>query len=289
MSYDANKLSEHIRFFPKTARDYREVLARHRGNMSDHVVLEVCVDSVESALTAQRGGAHCIELCSGLVEGGTTPSSGLISIVRSRVSIPINVMVRPRAGDFSYGTEDFETMRQDVLTAKRLGADGVVFGILKDDGRVDVERTCQLLELARPLKVTFHRAFDMSSDLYVALEAMLATGVDRVLTSGGEQRVVDGLKTVKALASKSGGRIAIMAGGGISEANVRHVITATGIHEVHASAAESIGSAMRHRNDKIAMGALKGREYQRSVVSEEKVRRLLEAAMDGNRQSAKAR
>ncbi len=257
--------------------------------MREAITLEICADSVESALAAQRGGAHRIELCSGLIEGGTTPSSGLISTVRSRLSIPISVMIRPRNGDFFYGNEDFETMEQDVITAKQRGADGVVFGILKEDGRIDVERTRHLAQLARPLKVTFHRAFDMSRDLNESLDDLLGAQVHRVLTSGGEQSVEDGLHAVKLLTKRAGGQIVIMAGGGITESNVRHVLTATGVHELHASAAVSIASPMRHRNDRIAMGTIKGREYQRPVVLEDKVRRLLEAAVDGHRQSAKAR
>jgi copper homeostasis protein len=257
--------------------------------MPKPITLEVCADSVESALAAQRGGAHRIELCSGLVEGGTTPSSGLISTVRSRLSIPIYVMIRPRNGDFCYSSEDFETMEQDILAVKQLGVDGVVFGILQEDGWVDVERTKDLVRLARPLKVTFHRAFDMSRDLGESLEALIGLGVDRVLTSGGEQRVEEGLALVRSLATRAGDRIAIMAGGGISEANAHHVIASTGVHELHASAAAAVSSPMRHRNDKIAMGALKGREYQRPVVLEDKVRRLIEAAMDGTRQAIKAR
>jgi copper homeostasis protein len=257
--------------------------------MREPITLEICADSVESALAAQKGGAHRIELCSGLVEGGTTPSSGLISTVRSRLAIPICVMIRPRNGDFCYGADDFETMEQDVLTAKQLGADGVVFGILQEDGRVDSERIRHLVQLARPLQVTFHRAFDMSRDLNESLEVLIAAQVDRVLTSGGEQRVEDGLAAVRSLSAKAAGRIAIMAGGGITESNAHHVSASTGVHELHASAAALISSPMRHRNEKISMGALKGREYQRPVVLEDKVRRLLEAAMDGTRQSAKAR
>lgn len=257
--------------------------------MREPMTLEICADSVESALAAQRGGAHRIELCSGLIEGGTTPSSGLISTVRSRLSIPISVMIRPRNGDFCYSSDDFETMEQDVLTAKQLGADGVVLGILKEDGRIDVQRTQRLVNLARPLKTTFHRAFDMSRDLGESLEAVVAAGVDRILTSGGEQRVEDGLPVVKTLAAKAARRVAVMAGGGITESNAHNVIAATGVHELHASATALVMSPMRHRNERIAMGALKGREYQRPVVLEEKVRRLLEAAIDGTRQSAKAR
>jgi copper homeostasis protein len=257
--------------------------------MSNSVMLEICADSVESALAAQRGGAHRIELCSALVEGGTTPSSGLISTVRSKVSISMSVMVRPRAGDFCYGSDDFETMEQDVLTARHLGADGVVFGILKEDGQVDVERTRHLVNLARPLTVTFHRAFDMSRDLTESLEAMIVARVDRVLTSGGEQRVEDGASKVKELCKAAAGRIAIMAGGGITESNAHRVIAATGIYELHASTAVSVSSPMRHRNDKICMGAIKGREYQRTVVVEDKVRRLLQAALKGPRPDATIR
>ena len=251
------------------------------GTIANSVTVEICVDSVESALAAQRGGAHRTELCSGLIEGGTTPSSGLISAVRSRVSIPICVMIRPRNGDFFYGPEDFEIMEQDVLNVKQLGADGIVLGILKEDGRVDVERTGRLVQLARPLQVTFHRAFDMSRGLGESLEALIAANVDRVLTSGGEQKVENGLPAVASLVKKAAGRISVMAGGGITERNAHHVIEATGVHELHASATASVASVMEHRNEKIAMGALRGREYQRPVVTEERVRHLLAAAVNG--------
>jgi copper homeostasis protein len=256
--------------------------------MRKSVTLEICADSAESALAAQKGGAHRIELCSGLVEGGTTPSSGLIATVRSKVSIPISVMIRPRGGDFCYGTDDFEAMERDVDTAKHLGAEGVVFGILREDGQVDVERTQQLVDRARPLKVTFHRAFDMSRDLKEAFEALIAAGVDRLLTSGGEQRVEDGAARVRELSDVAAGRIVIMAGGGITESNAHRVIAATGVCELHARAAVTTGSPMHHHNEKISMGAMKGREYQRVVVTEDKVRRLLEAAMNGCRHRREA-
>jgi copper homeostasis protein len=257
--------------------------------MSDSVILEVCADSVESAIAAERGGAHRIELCSNLLEGGVTPSAGLISTVRSKISIGIWVMIRPRGGDFCYSSDEFETMEQDVLTAKQLGADGIVFGILQEDGRVDVPRTRHLVGIARPLKSTFHRAFDMSRDFSSALEDIISAGVDRVLTSGGEQKVEDGIPTVVELMRAAGQRITVMAGGGIGENNVHRVVSKTGVREVHASVRVPVPSPMLHRNEKISMGAIKGREYNRAVVLQDRVRRLVEATANGRQRGVKAR
>jgi|SRR5215469_9844383 len=250
--------------------------------MSTSVTLEICADSVESAVAAELGGAHRIELCSSLLEGGVTPSAGLISTVRSRVDIDLYVMIRPRGGDFCYTSAEFETMEQDALTAKQLGANGIVFGVLEEDGRVDRARTRHLVDVVRPLKVTFHRAFDMSRDLDKALEDVIAAGADRVLTSGGEQRVEEGMASVRKLNNAANGRAIIMAGGGISESNVHRVLASTEVKEIHAAVRMHVSSPMRHRNEKISMGSIKGREYERVVVLEDKVRRLLAAAMDGN-------
>jgi len=249
--------------------------------MSDPVVLEICADSVESATAAEQGGAHRIELCSNLLEGGVTPSSGLIATVRDRISIGLYVMIRPRGSDFCYSPDEFEAMEQDVLSAKQLGADGVVLGILQEDGRVDVPRTRQLVDLARPLKVTFHRAFDMSRDLGKSLEDVIASGVDRVLTSGGEQTVESGLETVANLTRTARDRVIIMAGGGVARGNVRSIVTRTGVREIHASVRVPVQSRMRHRNEAISMGAIKGREYERLVVMQDRVSHLLEAATNG--------
>jgi len=257
--------------------------------MSDPVVLEVCADSVDSALAANRGGAHRIELCSNLLEGGVTPSAGLISTVRSKISVALYVMIRPRGGDFCYTANEFETMEQDVVTAKQLGADGIVFGILKEDGNVDTRRTRQLVEIARPLKSTFHRAFDMSRDPGKSLQDIVSAGVDRVLTSGGEQKVEDGMPAIVRLVRAAKQRIAIMAGGGITESNVHRVIAETGVREIHASVRVHVPSPMHHRNEKISMGVIKGREYERIVVLQDKVHRLLEATMDGMHYGVKAR
>lgn len=252
--------------------------------MTDPVVLEICADSVASAVAAQRGGAHRIELCSNLLEGGITPSAGLISTVRSRVSLELYVMIRPRGGDFCYAPDEFEIMDQDVVTAKQLGADGIVFGILKEDGAIDVPRTRHLVSIARPLKTTFHRAFDMSRSFAASLEDLIQSGVDRVLTSGGEQKVEEGLPAVLQLVHHAKNRIGIMVGGGISESNVHHIIAKTGVREIHASVRVHLPSPMRHRNEKISMGLIKGREYQRVVVLEDRVRRLLQATVDDRQQ-----
>jgi copper homeostasis protein len=198
-------------------------------------------------------------------------------------------MIRPRGGDFCYTSEELETMEQDALTAKQLGADGIVFGVLQEDGRVDTVRTRYLVDMVRPLKVTFHRAFDMSRDLDKALEDIIAAGVDRVLTSGGEQKVEEGITSVQKLTQAANGRVIIMAGGGISESNVHRVLRSTQVKEIHAAVRVHTASPMRHRNEKISMGWIKGREYERVVVLEDKVRRLLEAAMDGHHFGAKVR
>jgi copper homeostasis protein len=255
--------------------------------MTDPVVLEVCADSVDSAVAAARGGAHRIELCSNLLEGGVTPSAGLISTVRSKVSIGLYVMIRPRGGDFCYTADEFETMEQDVVTAKQLGADGVVFGLLQEDGCVDIAKTRQLVTAARPLKVTFHRAFDMSRDLRRSLEDVIAAGADRILTSGAEQSVEEGIPAIAKLTRAGKGRIAIMVGGGITESNVHRVVSETGAREIHASVRVHLSSPMQYRNEKISMGLVKGREYERVVVLQDRVRRLLEASNDGLRHGMK--
>jgi copper homeostasis protein len=242
--------------------------------MNKMVVLEICVDSIQSAIAAERGGAHRIELCSALAEGGVTPSSGLITAVRSRMTLPLYIIVRPRGGDFLYSSDEFEIMRQDVLTAKQLGADGVVLGILREDGTVDVERTRSLIEIARPMQVTFHRAFDMSSGLGRALEDVIATGGDRILNSGGEQSAEAGISNIAALVRQAAGSIADMAGAGINLTNVRDILDRTGVREIHTTARAKISSRMQYRNQRLSMGLMEEREYEQFVTTEKKVSEL---------------
>ena len=241
------------------------------------VAVEVCVDSVASATAAQRGGAARVELCGSLIEGGITPSAGLIEVVRATISLDLHVMIRPRGGDFCYDRDEFETMRRDILLAKRLGANGVVFGVLDVNGNVDIARTRRLVDEAHPLAVTFHRAFDMSLDLFRALDDVCAAGADRVLTSGGEPNSPQGRETIAQLVRKAQGRIVVMAGGGINPENARSFIDHTGVTEIHVGLRSPISSPMLHRNPRIVMGSVEDREYQRFVVFEEQVRKLFSA------------
>lgn len=240
------------------------------------MLLEICVDSVESAIAAEDGGAQRVELCSDLLEGGIAPSPGLIELVRKRLHIDIYVMIRPRGGDFCYTAEEFTVMKADIQYAKRLGADGLVLGILDADGFVDVSRTRELVDLASPLPVTFHRAVDVSVDLADSLERIVLSGAQRVLTSGGKRRVVDSMQDISDAIRRMQGRLTIMAGGGLNPENIRMVAEGTGATEYHASLNTSIPSPVRHRSDSLFLGTDMEREYSRFIVREEDVRALRE-------------
>jgi len=251
--------------------------------VKDSVVLEVCVDSLESALTAERGGAQRIELCSDLDVGGTTPSLGLIAIARKRVGIKLHIMIRPRGGDFCYTDEEFEVMLRDVEAVKEAGADGIVFGMLAQDCKVDLPRSRKVIEDARPLSVTFHRAFDLTRDLNEALQDVIAIGADRVLTSGGAQTAEAGMEVIANLVAAAGDSLILMAGSGISETNAGRIVAETGVREIHASLRERVASPMMAAKAPIHFSALPGNEYHRNRVSEERVRRVLAALNSGQR------
>jgi copper homeostasis protein len=197
-------------------------------------VLEIAVDTLDRALAAERGGAHRIELCRELSSGGLTPSVSSMRSAREQVRLPIFVMIRPRAGDFAYSEAEFAEMQRDVTLAARMGMDGLVLGILADNGRIDIERTRQLVELARPLPVTFHRAFDVSADLHRSLEDVIRTGAVRVLTSGGAASAHAGVGCLTNLVETASTRIVVVPGGGITVMNVAHIAKTTGAREFHA-------------------------------------------------------
>lgn len=220
-------------------------------------IIEICLESVESVVAAQKGGADRVELCSDLFEGGLTPTLGTFTVARKLASaIKINVMIRPRGGDFCYSDEEFEVMKEDLISLKNAGADGIVFGILTPEGDIDEERTRALVALASPLPVTFHRAFDMSKDAFKSLETLIDLGVKRILTSGLEPTVMEGLPLLTELVKKAGDRIIIMPGCGISERNFKYLDERINAKEYHVFLPKEISSKMEYRPSHIYMGGL---------------------------------
>ena len=229
--------------------------------MSD-TELEICIYSVESCLIADKAGADRIELCSSPSDGGITPSYAAISLSRSLFSRQLYVMIRPRGGDFCYSDTEFSIMEQDIITARDAGADGVVFGILNPNGTVDVERTKYLVNISAPMKVTFHRAFDITPDPYKALEDIISAGCHRILTSGQQDTALSGKELIKALVVKSSGRIDIMAGGGVNPENAVE-LKDTGVNAIHSTAKLILPGPMTYKKQGVSMGSPVLDEYSR--------------------------
>ncbi len=198
-------------------------------------IFELCAPSLAAAVAAERGGADRIELCSNLPVGGVTPEPLLLEAVLAAISIPVHVLIRPRDGDFVYSASEFTQMRRQVEAVKAAGANGVAIGILLADGRVDVDRTRELADLARPMSVTFHRAFDETADLDEALDAVIETGADLLLTSGGAPDVMAGADSIARLRRRAGTRLEIMAGGGLRLSNLSEVALLSGVSCLHGS------------------------------------------------------
>ncbi len=215
---------------------------------------EICANSVASCKAAQEGGADRVELCAGIPEGGTTPSYGMIRSARESISIGLNVIIRPRGGDFLYSEEEIQEMIYDIRTAKELGADGLVFGCLRPDGTVDTDVMKRLMDAAGNTPVTFHRAFDHCSDPFQALEDIIALGCSRILTSGCRPTAAEGVELLAALVEKAGDRIIIMPGCGVNEGNIENTARLSGAREFHFSAREPVESGMIFRNPEVAMG-----------------------------------
>ncbi|XP_060068496.1 copper homeostasis protein cutC homolog [Ylistrum balloti] len=221
-------------------------------------MMEVCVDSVESAQNAEEGGATRVELCGSLVEGGTTPSLGLFQTVKSHISIPVFVIIRPRGGDFLYSDTEIKVMKQDIslFMSSPDPPDGFVIGCLNSDGTVNTGLCKELMALARPSQMTFHRAFDMTPDLGAALAAVIDCGFERVLTSGGHSTALEGLPILCDLVKQAKGKVIIMPGGGITSHNISRIIQGCGCSEFHCSARSSHSSSMTFQKQGVAMGAL---------------------------------
>jgi copper homeostasis protein len=225
-------------------------------------MVEICAFSLESCLIAQRAGANRIELCGGMFEGGTTPSAGLIRMATQSIKIPIYVMIRPRGGDFCYSETEFEVMKTDILLAKNLGTNGLVFGILNPDGTVDSGRNKELIELAKPLGVTFHRAFDVSREPFEALESIIECGFERILTSGQKNTAIEGKGLLAELVKKANHRIEIMAGSGVNAQNAVK-LWQTGIDAIHLTGKAITESKMTFRKPDVSMAsAAQTNEYE---------------------------
>lgn len=239
------------------------------------MTVEIVVYNIESAMKAQEGGADRIELCENPGEGGTTPSYGTIELVRQNLSIDVFVMIRPRGGDFHYSNYEFHAMKRDMSQCQRLSVDGIVFGIVTPEGRIDVKRCKELIDKARPLKVTCHRAFDMTRDPFEALEDCIAAGFDRILTAGQQAQAVKGASLIGELIKKANGRIAIMPGSGVNENTVEEIVSKSGAKEIHFSATAFRESAMQFRNQNIAgMGSDEGSEFKLRTVDPARVRAI---------------
>jgi copper homeostasis protein len=240
------------------------------------MIIEICTNGITSSLNAQKGGANRIELCDNLLEGGTTPSLGMIEIIKKQLSIDVFVMIRPRGGDFLYSDLEFEIMKNDILHCKEIGVEGVVFGILNSDGTIDKQRTLSLIEIARPMQVTFHRAFDRCNNLQQGLEDLIELGIDNVLTSGGNPKAIDSLPILEKLVQQAGNRINIMVGSGVNPYNVHHFKN-IGITNFHFSATTTTNSPMTFRSQAFdTTEQLSVSEFELKISSAEMIQAMRE-------------
>ena len=244
---------------------------------------EICTNSVESCLAAQEGGADRVELCAGIPEGGTTPSYGEIAIAREVLAhTRLHVIIRPRGGDFLYSDIEIRTMLKDIEIARKLGADGVVFGCLTANGEIDLPAMQELMKASQGLSVTFHRAFDVCCNPEKALEQIIELGCNRILTSGQQPTAEIGIPLLKELQQQASGRIILLAGCGVNEKNIARIASETGIQEFHFSARESIKSDMKYKNESVSMGGtVHIDEYERNVTTAQRVTDTIQAINKG--------
>lgn len=242
--------------------------------------LEICANSVTSCVEAQRGGAYRVELCAAIPEGGTTPSYGDIAVARELLNkSKLNVIIRPRGGDFLYSDLEHRIMLKDIALCRKLGTDGIVIGCLTAQGDVDMRRNRELIDAADGMSVTFHRAFDMCRDPLESLEKIVSLGCQRILTSGQQPKAEQGIALIKKLVQQAAGRIIIMPGSGVNAENIGKIASETGACEFHLSARQSVQSTMVYRNPAVSMGGtnITINEYAQDVTDAEKVRETMRA------------
>jgi copper homeostasis protein len=231
--------------------------------------LEIIGFTIEGCIMAQNAGAHRIELCDSPADGGTTASYGFIKAAREKLQIDLYPIIRPRGGDFLYDDDEFEIMKTDVKLCKDLGCDGVVIGMLTNDGKVDKKRCGVLVDYAYPLGVTFHRAFDRTVDAFEALEDIIEIGCERILTSGQKPNALEGAELIKQLIDKAEDRIIIMPGSGITSGNIIQIAETTGVVEFHSSARMKMKSKMEYNNPSL------NENLESMIVDEEEIKRML--------------
>lgn len=238
------------------------------------MILEICVDSMASALAAWRGGADRLELCSYLPAGGLTPSFGLMKVCKEKIPLPIHVMIRPREGNFFYSGDEFETMKADVCQAKQLGFEGLAFGLLTENGHPDLPRINELIRLARPMKICFHRAFDVCADPFSALEELIGCGIDMILTSGQRIKAEAGAARIAELNRLAAGRLLIMPGSGINDRNIFSLAASTGLNCFHLSARKIIHNPSLSAQHAIPMGRDDNPGSDLHMADEEMIRKI---------------
>ena len=271
----------YITYGKRKYRSGKILLLQKLESMPDFKI-EICANSVASCIEAQKGGAYRVELCAAIPEGGTTPSYGDMVLARELLSIKLNVIIRPRGGDFLYSDLEQKIMLKDIEIARSLGVDGIVIGCLTPQGDVDMVRNRELIEAAGEMSVTFHRAFDMCRDPFESLEKIIELGCSHLLTSGQQPKAEQGIPLIKRLVEQADNRIVIMPGSGITEQNISKIVSETGVRELHLSARSAVESAMQFRNPAVSMGGVNItiNEYEQLVTDAEKVRKTIARLRD---------
>ena len=246
----------------------------------ENVKFEICCGSLQSALNAQEAGANRVELCSALSLGGLTPSYGFIELARKRLKIDVNVLIRPRQGDFLYDSDEVALMIRDITACAQMGVNGVVIGALDPFGNVDADACRAMVAVAKHhgMSVTFHRAIDRACNIMAALEDIISLGADRVLSSGGKPTSLEGVETLARMNAAAAGRIIIMPGGGVNAGNIGEILKGSGAEEIHFSGSEIIQSEMIYREGVSFTPDSLGGDFTRTESSVEKIRQMIKAA-----------